>query len=223
MVLRIWNRSVGSIPTLASKPKRLFRNGLEIAGVRIFTGIFTCLAPPAEHGLCSVNAGPLLPYCSNSDRFTLATVSEAMNQQFELIKRPWGVYYLKNKVTGEQTTLKTRDKDEARLDSFKPTTTHRTSRTSTSPSSLVRNRITFPPPLLPPSAAAQNGSVDFALPTSHFALAIHPSGKPYPLPRNAPESQAQRSEHQLLAENRKTVQKPSTVKLRQTKLKLPPG
>jgi site-specific recombinase XerD len=38
---------------------------------------------------------------------------EAMKQQFGLIKRPWGVYYLKNKVTGEQTTLKTRDKDEA--------------------------------------------------------------------------------------------------------------
>jgi len=38
---------------------------------------------------------------------------EAMKQQFGLIKRPWGVFYLKNKLTGEQTTLKTRDKDEA--------------------------------------------------------------------------------------------------------------
>jgi hypothetical protein len=38
---------------------------------------------------------------------------EAMKQQFGLLKRPWGVFYLKNKVTGEQTTLKTRDKDEA--------------------------------------------------------------------------------------------------------------
>lgn len=38
---------------------------------------------------------------------------EAMKQQFGLIKRPWGVYYLKNKMTGEQTSLKTNDKDEA--------------------------------------------------------------------------------------------------------------
>jgi integrase len=30
-----------------------------------------------------------------------------------LIRRPWGVFYLKNKTTGEQTTLKTKDKAEA--------------------------------------------------------------------------------------------------------------
>src|SRR5258708_22785746 len=46
-------------------------------------------------------------------RFTLATMSEAMKQRFGLIKRPWGVYYLKNKTTGAQTSLKTRDEDEA--------------------------------------------------------------------------------------------------------------
>jgi hypothetical protein len=40
-------------------------------------------------------------------------MSEAMKQQFGLIKRPWGVYYLKNKSTGEQTSLKTHDKNEA--------------------------------------------------------------------------------------------------------------
>jgi integrase len=40
-------------------------------------------------------------------------MSEAMKQPFGLIKRPWGVYYLKNKTTGEQTSLKTRDKTEA--------------------------------------------------------------------------------------------------------------
>lgn len=40
-------------------------------------------------------------------------MSETMKQQFGLIQRPWGVYYLKNKVTGEQTSLKTRDKHEA--------------------------------------------------------------------------------------------------------------
>jgi hypothetical protein len=40
-------------------------------------------------------------------------MSETMKQQFGLIRRPWGVYYLKNKTTGEQTSLKTRDKCEA--------------------------------------------------------------------------------------------------------------
>jgi integrase len=38
---------------------------------------------------------------------------EAMKKLFGLIQRPWGVYYLKNKITGEQTSLKTSDKDEA--------------------------------------------------------------------------------------------------------------
>lgn len=33
-----------------------------------------------------------------------------MKNQFGLIKRPWGVYYLKNKSTGEQKSLDTRDK-----------------------------------------------------------------------------------------------------------------
>ena len=36
-----------------------------------------------------------------------------MKQQFGLIRRPWGVFYLKNKTSGEQTSLKTRDKAEA--------------------------------------------------------------------------------------------------------------
>ena len=40
-------------------------------------------------------------------------MSEAMKQTFGLIKRPWGVYYLKNKTTGNQTSLKTRDRTEA--------------------------------------------------------------------------------------------------------------
>jgi len=38
---------------------------------------------------------------------------EAMKELFGLIKRPWGVYYIKNKTTGEQTSLKTKDKAEA--------------------------------------------------------------------------------------------------------------
>jgi integrase len=36
-----------------------------------------------------------------------------MKQAFGLVRRPWGVYYLKDKVTGLQTSLKTRDKYEA--------------------------------------------------------------------------------------------------------------
>jgi hypothetical protein len=36
-----------------------------------------------------------------------------MKNQFGLIQRPWGVYYLKDKVTGEQTSLKTNDRNEA--------------------------------------------------------------------------------------------------------------
>ena len=40
-------------------------------------------------------------------------MSEAMKNEFGLIKRPWGVYYLKNKITGEQTSLKTHDRAEA--------------------------------------------------------------------------------------------------------------
>ncbi|HZQ46362.1 MAG TPA: tyrosine-type recombinase/integrase [Verrucomicrobiae bacterium] len=36
-----------------------------------------------------------------------------MKQQFGLIQRPWGVFYLKNKTTGKQTSLKTSDREEA--------------------------------------------------------------------------------------------------------------
>ncbi len=36
-----------------------------------------------------------------------------MKQAFGLIRRPWGVFYLKNKITGQQTSLKTSDKVEA--------------------------------------------------------------------------------------------------------------
>lgn len=60
-----------------------------------------------------VNARALLAYGGSADRFTLATMSEAMKRQFGLIKRPWGIYYLKDKTTGEQTSLKTRDPEEA--------------------------------------------------------------------------------------------------------------
>ena len=36
-----------------------------------------------------------------------------MKQTFGLVRRPWGVFYLKNKITGIQTSLKTDDKREA--------------------------------------------------------------------------------------------------------------
>ena len=36
-----------------------------------------------------------------------------MKQAFGLVRRPWGVFYLKNKITGEQKSLKTSDKLEA--------------------------------------------------------------------------------------------------------------
>jgi integrase len=40
-------------------------------------------------------------------------MSEPMKQQFGLIRRPWGVFYLKNRISGGQVSLKTRDKREA--------------------------------------------------------------------------------------------------------------
>ena len=40
-------------------------------------------------------------------------MSETTKQVFGLIRRPWGVFYLKNKITGQQTSLKTSDKVEA--------------------------------------------------------------------------------------------------------------
>ena len=36
-----------------------------------------------------------------------------MKQAFGLVRRPWGVFYLKNKITGQQINLKTSDKHEA--------------------------------------------------------------------------------------------------------------
>jgi len=36
-----------------------------------------------------------------------------MKQAFGLVRRPWGVFSLKSKITDEQKTLKTGDKHEA--------------------------------------------------------------------------------------------------------------
>ena len=78
-----------------------------------FTGIFTCLAALLESGHCPVTARPLLANATSADCFTLITMSESMKQAFGLVRRPWGVFYLKNKTTGQQTSLKTSDKHEA--------------------------------------------------------------------------------------------------------------
>jgi hypothetical protein len=40
-------------------------------------------------------------------------MSETMKQAFGLVRRPWGIFYLKHKITGEQKSLKTSDKHEA--------------------------------------------------------------------------------------------------------------
>jgi integrase len=78
-----------------------------------FTGIFTCLAARSETGHCTVNARSLLAYATSAEPDTLITMSETMKQTFGLVRRPWGVFYLKNKITGQQTSLKTSDKHEA--------------------------------------------------------------------------------------------------------------
>ncbi len=49
----------------------------------------------------------------DADADTLITMSETMKQAFGLVRRPWGVFYLKNKISSQQTSLKTSDKNEA--------------------------------------------------------------------------------------------------------------
>ena len=78
-----------------------------------FTGIFTFFRARSVLVHCSAIARPLLAYGERADCFTLATMNDAMKQEFGLIRRPWGVFYLKNKITGAQISLKTRDKQEA--------------------------------------------------------------------------------------------------------------
>jgi hypothetical protein len=82
-------------------------------GSQSFTGIFTCLAARSENCFCSDTACPLLAHATVADACTLITMSEAMKQAFGLVRRPWGVFYLKNKISGVQTSLKTSDKHEA--------------------------------------------------------------------------------------------------------------
>jgi integrase len=87
--------------------------GLGDAEGQGFTGFFTSLEVRPVFAHCSFNVRPLLANATRADCFTLATMSETMKQIFGLIQRPWGIFYLKNKITGEQTSLKTGDKQAA--------------------------------------------------------------------------------------------------------------
>ena len=78
-----------------------------------FTGFFTSFTVRSVFAHRSRTIRSLLANRTSDDCNTLITVSELMKQQFGLIQRPWGVYYLKNKVTGQQISLKTHDRCEA--------------------------------------------------------------------------------------------------------------
>ena len=78
-----------------------------------FTGIFTCLATRSEIGLYLDIAHPLLVNATDAVGCTLTTVGEAMKQTIGLVRPPWGVFYLKNKITGKQKSLEMRDEHEA--------------------------------------------------------------------------------------------------------------
>ena len=102
----------------ADSDPRLHGNYLQMQGFsgvlgRSFTGFFTCLAARSENCHCSAIARPKLAYARDAGPETLITMSESMKQTFGLIRRPWGTFYLKNKATGVQKSLKTRDKFEA--------------------------------------------------------------------------------------------------------------
>jgi hypothetical protein len=70
------------------------------------------LAVRSETGHCTVNARPLLANATDADAGTLITMSGTMKQAFGLVRRSWGVFYLKHKITGEQKSLKTSDIQE---------------------------------------------------------------------------------------------------------------
>jgi hypothetical protein len=55
----------------------------------------------------------MLAHATDDEPDTLITMCEIMKHAFGLIRRPWGIFYLKNKITGQQTSLKTSDKLEA--------------------------------------------------------------------------------------------------------------
>jgi hypothetical protein len=87
-----------SDPRLQSKPFICWAF-LRVVGLS-FTGIFTCLAVRSEIGFCPDTARAVLANVANAPACTLKTMSDAMKQTFGLVRRPWGVFYLKNKSTG---------------------------------------------------------------------------------------------------------------------------
>jgi len=90
----------------------IYRSFLRVWG-QSFTGFFTCLAARSKNCYCSAIARSEFAYATDAVPDTLITMSEIMKQAFGLVRRPWGVFYLKNKISGQQTSLKTNDKNEA--------------------------------------------------------------------------------------------------------------
>jgi integrase len=90
----------------------IYEGFLRVLG-QSFTGNFTGLAARSEAYYCPAIALPLLANARDVEPDTLITMSESMKQAFGLVLRPWGVFYLKHKITGQQTSLKTSDKHEA--------------------------------------------------------------------------------------------------------------
>jgi len=70
-----------------------------------FTGFFTCLVARSRFCYRSAIARPEFAYATDAVPDTLTTMSDPMKQAFGLVRRPWGVFYLKNKTTGVQTSL----------------------------------------------------------------------------------------------------------------------
>jgi site-specific recombinase XerD len=90
----------------------IYKGFLRVLG-QSYTGFFTCLAARSENCYCSAIAHPRLAHARGAASDTLINMSETMKHAFGLVRRPCGVFYLKNKSTGEQKSLKTSDKLEA--------------------------------------------------------------------------------------------------------------
>ena len=78
----------------------------------IFTGINTCLTAPQKI-IFAPKPAVWLAHAKAPQPGTLKIMSAAMKSTFGLVRRPWGVFRLKNKITGEKTSLKTSNKQEA--------------------------------------------------------------------------------------------------------------
>lgn len=63
---------------------------------------------------CPVTARSQLANAVGADRFILENMIIEMKQRYGLIRRAWGVFYVKDKLTGRQESLDTRTRAEAR-------------------------------------------------------------------------------------------------------------